>query len=154
MTLRHAPTFPFLAANKRLLQTALGDWLAPGVEDYLDLFRDDAVLEIPYGATEAGDRVEGKAAISAYMEQLRGKVTLEEMRLTASYVSPGGEGGGAAGDTMVLEYAGTVHAEKREVRFRQRYIAVVTVRDGRIALFREYTNPLLARNAFAGGDKA
>lgn len=56
-----APTFPFLAANTRLLRTALGDRLAPGVEDYLDLFCDNAVLEIPYKATEAGDRLEGKA---------------------------------------------------------------------------------------------
>lgn len=147
-------TFTFLAANTRLLQTALGHRLAPGVEDYLDLFRDDAVVEFPYKATEAGDRVEGKAAIAAYMEQLRGVVTLENMRLTASYACPADAGGNAASDTVVLEYAGTVHAEKTGVRFGQLYIAVVTVRDGRIALFREYTNPLLVRNAFTRGDKA
>lgn len=145
--------FPFLRSNTDLLKASLGDRLAPGVEDYLDLFRDDAVLELPYGATEAGDRVEGKAAIAAYMERLRGVVTLEDMRLTASYACTAGTAG-TAGETAVLEYVGIVHAEGKDVRFRQRYIAVVVVRDGRIALFREYTNPLLAKNAFAGGGKA
>ncbi len=137
-----APTFPFLDGNKRLLVDALGRRLAPGVADYLDLFTDDAVLEIPYGVTAEGDRVEGRAAIAAYMEQLRGHVTLEAMALRALHQATDG--------TLVLEYDGTVQAEAAGVRFHQRYVAVVALRDGRIAAFREYSNPLLAREAFAG----
>lgn len=141
------PSFPFLDGNKRLLVEALGDRLAPGVADYLDLFTHDAVLEIPYGRTVEGDRAEGRAAIAAFMEQLRGRVTLESMTLGALHE--------AADGTVVLEYDGTVRAETAGVRFRQRYIAVVTLRDGRIAAFREYSNPLLVREAFAGrGDGA
>ena len=134
-------TFPFLDGNTRLLRSALGERLASGIEDYLDLFRDDAVLEIPYGRTVDGERVEGKQAIAAYMERLRGTVTLDEMVLTAPPIE--------AGDTVVLEYLGTVHAERNDVRFGQRYVAVVTLIEGRIASFREYSNPLLAQRAFA-----
>ncbi len=131
---------PFLGGITRLLTTALGYRLAAGVEDYLDLFSDDAVLEIPYGATVAGQHADGKPAIAAYMEKLRGTVTLEDMTLEASH---------DAGGTVVLEYRGTVHAERNDTRFEQRYVAVVTLRNGRIALFREYSNPLLAQQAFA-----
>ena len=76
----NAPTFPFLDGNKRLLVDALGERLGAGVAD---LSTDDAVLEIPYGATVEGDWVEGRAAIAACMERLRGRVALEAMTLRA-----------------------------------------------------------------------
>ena len=135
-------SFAFLAGVTKLLTEALGDRLAGPVKDYLDLFGADAVLEIPYGPTAAGDRAEGKAAITAYMEKLRGTVVLEEMTLEALH---------DAGDTVVLEYRGTVLAVGNNVRFEQRYIAIVGLRDGHIELFREYSNPLLAQRAFAKG---
>ena len=47
----------------------------------------------------------------------------------------------------MLEYDGTVHLEKNGTRFRQRYVAIVTLRDGRIALWREYLNPLASQAA-------
>ena len=137
---KNPASFPFLAGVTRLLTAALGDRLVGPVEDYLDLFGEDAVLEIPYGPTTAGDRFEGKAAIAAYMEKLRGIVSLEAMRLEALH---------DAGATVVLEYRGTVLAVGNDVRFEQRYVATVTMRDGHIDLFREYSNPLLARRAFA-----
>ena len=132
--------FPFLGGVTRLLTGALGERLVGPVEDYLDLFSKDAVLEIPYGPTAAGDRAEGKPAIAAYMEKLRGTVSLEEMTLEALH---------DAGGTVVLEYRGTVLAVRQDVRFEQRYVATIALRDGRIQLFREYSNPLLARRAFA-----
>ena len=134
------PTFPFLAGVTRLLTAALGGRLADPVDDYLDLFGADAVLELPYGDSIAGERVEGRSAIAAYMEALRGVVVLEDMTLEASH---------DAGEVVVLEYRGRVLAVRNDARFEQRYVAVVTLRDGRIARFREYSNPLLARPAFA-----
>ena len=130
----------FLGSVTCLLTSTLGDRLKGPVEDYLDLFNEDAVLEIPYGQTSAGERVEGKAAIATYMEKLRGTVSLEAMTLEASH---------DCGETVVLEYRGTVLAVRNDVRFEQRYIAIVTLRDGRIALFREYSNPVLAQQAFS-----
>ena len=51
------------------------------------------------------------------------------------------------GMTTVLEYDGTVHLEQAGTQFRQRYIAVLQLRDGRLALWREYTNPIAAKTA-------
>ncbi len=131
---------PFLDAVKVLLVDALGDRLAPGVDDYVDLFSDDGVLETPYVSPGAPSRWEGRAAIAAFLGKLRGSIRLADIRLTASYPA-------ADGAAHVLEYEGTVHLERDGTQFRQRYISVVRLAAGRIVLWREYTNPLAAEAA-------
>lgn len=135
-------TFPFLGDVTCFLTAALGDRLAGPAEDYLDLFGEDAVLEIPSGQTSISERVEGKAAIGATTEKLRGTVSLEAMTLEALH---------DGGDAVVLEYRETVLAVRSGVRGERRYIAVVNRREVHIALLREYSNPALARGTFAAG---
>ncbi len=119
--------------------TALGDRLSPGVADYLDLFCPDGVLETPYVSPGSPSRWDGPE-IAVYLGKLSGVIRLAEFTLVAAYPVQ-------VGDTTVLEYDGTVHLENNGTRFRQRYIAVVTLRDGRIALWREYLNPLSSQAA-------
>lgn len=133
---------PFLDAVKDLLVAALGPQLAPGVRDYLDLFADDGVLETPYVPPGSTSRLEGKPAITAFLGELRGVIRLADLSLLAAYPAQDGI-------TTVLEYDGTVHLEKAGTQFRQRYIAVLQLRDGRLALWREYTNPIAAKTATA-----
>ena len=130
---------PFLNAVKDLMVTALGSRLTSGVNDYLDLFCEDGVLETPYVSPGSPSRWEGPE-IGAYLGTLSGVIRLADFTLVAAYPAQDGV-------TTVLEYDGTVHLEKKGTQFRQRYIAVVTVRDGRIALWREYLNPLASQAA-------
>ncbi len=131
---------PFLDAAKDLMLLALAGRLSPGVADYLDLFCDDGVLETPYVSPGSPSRWEGQEAIAAFLGKLRGVIRLAEFSLVAAYPTDDGA-------TTLLEYDGTVHLEKHGTRFRQRYIAVVTLQDGRIALWREYLNPLASQAA-------
>ncbi len=130
---------PFLDAAKDLMVAALGNRLSPGVADYLDLFCPDGVLETPYVSPGSPSRWEG-SAIGSYLGTLSGFIRLAEFTLVASYPAQDGA-------TTVLEYDGTVHLEKAGTRFRQRYVGIVMLRAGRIALWREYLNPLASRTA-------
>ena len=130
---------PYLDAVKDLMVTALGARLLPGVADYLDLFCDDGVLETPYVSPGSPSRWEGQA-IAGFLSKLRGVIRLTDFSLVAAYPAQDGA-------TTVLEYDGTVHLEKNGTRFRQRYVGIVTLRDGRIALWREYLNPLASQAA-------
>ncbi len=130
---------PFLDAVKDLLVGALGGQLSPGVTDYMDLFAEDGVLETPYVPPGSTSRLQGKPAIAAFLDTLRGVIRLADFSLLAAYPAQDG--------ITVLEYEGTVHLEKPGKRFRQRYIAVLRLRGGRLALWREYTNPLAAKTA-------
>ena len=119
---------------KDLVVGALGSQLTPGVDDYLDLFADDGVLETPYVAPGSISRVEGRDAIGVFLDKLRGVIRLADFALIATFPAQDGI-------TTVLEYEGTVYLEKQGTRFHQRYIAVFQVRGGRLSLWREYTNP-------------
>lgn len=134
-------TLPFLDAVKDLLVDALGSRLSPGVAGYMDLFAEDGVLETPYVAPGSTSRLQGKPAIAGFLATLRGVIRLAEFRLLAAYP--------AQDDVAVLEYEGTVYLEKQGTRFQQRYISVLRLRGGRLALWREYTNPLAAQGASA-----
>ena len=130
---------PFLDAAKDLMVTALGPRLSPGVADYLDLFCPDGVMETPYVSPGRPGRWQGEA-IGAYLATLSGVIRLADFSLVAAYPAQDGA-------TVVLEYDGTVHLEKKGTRFRQHYVGIVTLRDGRIALWREYLNPLASQAA-------
>lgn len=130
------PTHPrheYLDTVKDLLIQALGERLAPGVPDYLDLFADDAVLETPYGLPDSRTRVVGRTDLAVFVESLRGYVELSDMTLRADYPSADG--------VVVLEYDGTVRQPERGLTFDQRYIAVIHTRAGRVTVFREYSDP-------------
>lgn len=132
---------PFLNAVKDLLVDALDNRLSPGVAGYMDLFAEDGVLETPYVAPGSTSRLQGKPAIAGFLATLRGVIHLADFRLLAAYPAQDG--------VTVLEYEGTVHLEKQGTRFHQRYISVLRLRGGRLALWREYTNPLAAQAASA-----
>lgn len=122
---------PHLANMKDMVVAALGDRLAPGVEVYTDLFTEDAVLEVPF---DDGLRVGGKAAIGRLVEALDGKTFLGPMTATGIYPS---------GDVVVVEYHGPVEDRTRGVSFEQNYISIFRLRDGRLARWREYLNPMV-----------
>lgn len=132
-------TLPFLDAVKDLLVDALGSRLSPGVVGYMDLFAEDGVLETPYVAPGSASRLQGKPAIAGFLDTLRGVIRLADFRLLAAYPAQDG--------VTVLEYEGVVHLEKQGARFQQRYISVLRLQDGRLVLWREYTNPLASASA-------
>lgn len=126
------PAHPYLGAVTRLLVDALGDRLAPGVRDYLDLFAENGVLETPYEPPQQTRRVAGREELASFVESLRGYVVLSDMRLQECHLSDDGY--------AVLEYAGTVHQPRRDITFAQDYVAVVRTDRGRLTLFREYSD--------------
>ncbi len=127
------PRFPMLQPVTEMTKRALGELLAPGVRQYLDMFHDHAVFEFPFD-TGGHVRIEGTAAMAAYLEDIEGTIVFDQFDLTA--VHRIGEYG------MVLEYGSQAHLAGSNVQFRQRYITVITTSAGRIDLYREYFNPL------------
>lgn len=126
-------TLPFLQPVTDLIVAALGGRLAPGVVDYLDLFRDDGILQTPYVA--AGSQMEwrGKAAIEKFLSSMVGSMEQLSMNLTANLTTDRG---------AVLEYSGQIHRPDLSRSFHQDYVAILELGDGRLTVFREYSNPL------------
>ncbi len=125
--------FPMVQPVTDMTRVALGDRLAPGAAEYLDMFADDAVFEFPFGAGDAV-RVEGKPAMAEYLASIEGSTIFERFDLTAAYP--------IRDDGMVLEYQCQARAGASGAPFGQNYVAVVETKDGRIRLYREYLDPL------------
>ncbi len=134
-TFDHAPLTGEIRSLDAILKAELGGRIAPGADTFLDMFADDGILECPFAPQGALRRLAGKQAIAAYYRRLTAVQGSDGMVLTASY---------AAEDRTcaLLEYDGIVRNQRDGGIYRQRYLAVVTISDGRVALFREYWNPL------------
>lgn len=92
-------------------------------------------MECPFAPQGALRRLAGKAAITAYYKQLTAVQGSDGMILTAGHL--------AEDRTCALpEYGGMVRNQRDGGTYRQCYVAVVTVSDGRVSLLREYWNPL------------
>lgn len=134
-----ADDFSFLDKSTQLVKRALRDTLAPGVAGYLDMFHDDAVFEFPY-APGGAVRKEGKEQMAAYLHTIEGGNALDAFVLTAAYPMNDGQ-------TTVLEYESRGHDQASGRPYRQHYIGIYQVTEGRLTLIREYFNPLAALEA-------
>ncbi len=125
--------FPMVQPVTDMTRAALGDRLAPGAVEYLDMFHDDAVFEFPFTTGEPV-RKEGKAAMADYLASIEGSTVFDRFDLKASYP--------IRDDGMVLEYHAHARAGAAKTPFQQDYVAVVETAGGRIRLYREFFNPL------------
>ena len=127
-----------------LLRAALGDKLAPA-DGMLDLFADDVVFEFPYAPEGLPKRLEGRAALAAHLARIGPLLSFGSMELGDVV---------AAGVTVVVEFSCTGQGSATGVPYNQTYVSVVTLRDGRIAHYRDYWNPLVVLAALGGTEAA
>jgi ketosteroid isomerase-like protein len=118
------------------LKSALGDRLAPDIDDFVDLFTDGAVIDVPFDANGAAEPVRGRAAIRTMVRQLEPMLRFDEVRFDEVHET-------REEDVLVCEYEALLTRADLGARLRRRYIAVVRLEAGRIVLLREYGGPFL-----------
>ena len=128
----------------QLLRTHLGDALAPAGR-FSDMFTSDGVIEFPYAPADFPTRLEGREAIASHARMVSQLLSIEELLDVEVLYSQ-------ERTKVVLEFCceGMVRATGKP--YRQRYVSVITLRDGRIALYRDYWNPLVVITAMEGGE--
>jgi ketosteroid isomerase-like protein len=127
-----------------LLRTALGPRLAPA-DDLPGLFTDDIIFEFPFAPEGLPARFEGCDALTGHLAKLGPLLSLGEMELHAVYPS---------GDTVIAEFSCKGRGVQTGLPYDQLYVSVITLRDGRIARYRDYWNPLVVLAALGGADAA
>ena len=101
----------------------------------LDLCADDVVFEFPFAPPGRPARVEGKPALGDYLQALAGRVRLEGVSNLEIHetVKP---------DVAIIEMTMTGTVTATGAPYEQSYVSILTVRDGLIARYRDYWNPL------------
>jgi uncharacterized protein len=116
------------------------------VQGMADVLAENIVFEMPFALPGLPDRVEGKGTVVEFLEQFLGKERgfftgwdLHDIR-----IYPGGDP-----DLFFAELAGQGVVAQSGHQYRQKYIILFRVSDGRISHWREYLNPIPLREAIA-----
>jgi uncharacterized protein len=139
-----APTSPadlYRHSLRLLLDKNIPAWVA--------LWAEDGVMEFPFAPDGRPRRLEGREAIAGYMRPYPDHIDLRDFPdlLIHQTTDP---------RTIVVEMRGVGRLVETGSPFDMRYIAVVTVRDGRITSYRDYWNPLAVLESgadFAGSSR-
>ncbi|MEU6298095.1 nuclear transport factor 2 family protein [Streptomyces erythrochromogenes] len=111
--------------------------LAKDVPAWVDLWDADGVLEFPFAPEGWPPRLEGRAAVAAYMRHYPDHVDLHDFPEVTIHQT-------TVPETIVVEMRGVGRLVKTDTPYDMTYIAVVTVVDGLITSYRDYWNPLAA----------
>ncbi|MFJ9933982.1 nuclear transport factor 2 family protein [Streptomyces virginiae] len=112
-----------------LLEKDIGAWV--------DLWDTDGVLEFPFAPEGWPSRLDGKAAVGAYMRHYPDHVDLHDFPDVKIHQT-------TVPETIVVEMRGVGRLVKTDTPYDMTYIAVVTVEGGLITSYRDYWNPLAA----------
>jgi uncharacterized protein len=102
---------------------------------YLKIYAPDAVHEFPVAREGRPRRLQGRDEIGAYMSQISGRLRFGALTgITVREV----------GDEVIIEADGHHRRieEGAEVPFEVRYVWFITVRDGQVTHFTDYTLPV------------
>ncbi|HDR9881364.1 TPA: nuclear transport factor 2 family protein [Burkholderia cenocepacia] len=137
------PLFPEFAG---MLKAALGDIVDPAAVDFLDLMAEDAVMEFPFALPGGPQKVEGRAQLEAYLRPLDGLLAIESHTGPTVHRSTNP-------NVVILEFSVKGRVVSNGLLYDQTYISVLTLKDGKIANFRDYWNPLVTQRLVASGSE-
>lgn len=122
------------------------------VQGMADVLADDIVFEMPFLALPGlPNRVEGKGTVVEFLEQFlgkeRGMFTGWDLHNIRIYPS-------SDPDLVFAELDGQGVVVKSGYQYRQKYIILFRISDGRISHWREYNNPIPLQAAMASTQPA
>ena len=124
----------------QLVQTYVDTLKDARIDEWGELWAEDAVCEFPF-ARDAERRIyTGKAAIVAYTRAIMGRIRVDGIeRLRVMPLEDP--------DGVVIEAVIKARILPEGNRYHQAYAAVCETRDGKIQHYREYFNPLVSEEA-------
>ncbi len=126
------------------LETALDCLQVKDVEGWVDHWAEDGRIEFPFAPAGYLAKVEGKAAIAAYMSSFPTKFDFRRFDVLAAYSD-------ASGQHAVVEFTCEGTALETGHPYNQHYVALLTFNaDGKILAYRDFWNPLVAMEACGG----
>ena len=130
---------------KQIVDEQLTSLLRADVDAWVDCWHEDGVFEFPFAPPGYPNVVNGKAAIADYMAGLPEKIRIERFDIVELHENRAGDGG-------VLEFTGTGTVVSTGLPYNQHYVAILKTKGGKLILYRDFWNPLVAIEAFGSAD--
>jgi len=129
-----------------LFRDSLRMLLEKNTSAWVDLWAADGIMEFPFAPEGWPQRLEGREAIAAYIRDYPDHIDLHDIPDLLIHQTSDPR-------TIVVEMRAVGRLVETDKPFEMKYIAVVSVEDGRITSYRDYWNPLAVLEpgvAFAG----
>lgn len=129
-------------STQEMFLAALEGLVKKDVEPWVEMWAEDGSIEFPYAPPGYPERIDGKAAIREYMRAFPNNLSIERFHPPVFHptLNP---------SVMLVEFSCEGHAVATGRPYNQRYVGVITTRDGRIVNYKDYWNPLVAQQALA-----
>lgn len=120
--------------------------LKEDIPQWMELWTEDAVFEYPFAPAGYPPALRGKDALFAHFRNFPQTITFTEFIEVEMHqtLDP---------NTLIVEFAGRGRMAASGKAYEQRYISVVRMRDGKIAHYKDYWNPLVVLEAFGNGEE-
>ena len=128
-----------------MLRRVLGDRLKPGAATFPEMFAEDGVFEYPFAPPGLATRMVGQAAIIANFQKIRKILRIDGVANVCEIAT-------SDPDMVVLEFSGHGEGLVTKEAYDQRYISVIRMRDGDIAHYKDYWNPIALLRAVKGSE--
>jgi len=110
-------------------------------DEWIELWADDGVCEFPFAAEGRPNRLCGKGEILEYMTQYPGRISIEGVDELRVHL-------GLDPHVAVVEMTIRGLATETGKPYNQQFVIVGETKDGKLAHYREYWNPLISAEAF------
>ena len=126
------------AQHAAIVERMLAAVSSGDVDGYLELVADDVVYDAPYYAEMAPRR--GRDELASMLTNLSARFASVSYEVTDTFetVDP---------DLVIAEVRGDNAVRDSDRRYRNHYVMFVRFRDGRVAHWTEYSNPMVYRDA-------
>jgi len=123
-----------------MLKNALHEKLDPSVESFIDMVAPDGVMEFPYAPEGAVKKIEGSEALAKYLLSVSEVISIGEISKPTVHQT-------LDQNVVILEFECAGHGLKTGRAYNQRYISVITLKNGKIQRYLDYWNPIIALEA-------
>lgn len=103
----------------------------------------DAVMEFPFAPEGLPRRLDGRAAVQAYLARLGALIAFDHVGDATVHAA-------AEPELVVLEFEGFGRGVATGTAYAQRYVSIIRLRDGEIVHYRDYWNSLAVLQALRG----
>jgi uncharacterized protein len=111
------------------------------LDEWIELWADDGVCEFPFAAEGRPSRLCGKDEILEYMTQYPGRISIEGVDELRVHL-------GLDPHVAVVEMTIRGLATETGKPYNQQFVIIGETKDGKLAHYREYWNPLISAEAF------
>ena len=126
-----------------MLKLAIGDLIRPDAGSFLEMVDEHAIMEFPYAPPGGVARLEGRDALASYLQGFPEILQIDRMTEPVVHRTLNPE-------VVILEFGCIGRGVRTGEPYNQRYISVITVKDGFIVHYADYWNPLIVLRATGG----